>query len=431
VLLPRHEESRLDRKNIRRRLLRFTLRGLTQDPELKIVRTFDVVITCNYSPWSRYTGGGQKSAHMLASAMAREGKKVCVVFSKSPWERVPIPRNLPYTVRWAFFFGIRSGVSSPLRFLNGIAYLRTVRGLCGPDTLVIGNGDEASLLHRIVERGLFIYASRNTYEDFLSGSDWSRSRIWLRVFCKEPRYVAVAMAARHADFTVTTSGFSRTQLIRSFGVSAALSHVIPNGLDPAFIMTGFKESGQKGIVYFGRLARNKGVDHALAAFLRLPASTRAEHPFTIVGSGPLKSELLRMIDAAGAQDEVRFTGWLPGCLLAETIVSHRLALLPSMEESFGNAIIEALATGQNLVTTNACSIPEVAGPYGTLIAPGDIEAMAKAVQIELLRTRSDEDIAEQRRHFRERFSWNATARMYLQLGASAAPPVTEPVVIGS
>ncbi|MEO7957344.1 MAG: glycosyltransferase family 4 protein [Fibrobacteria bacterium] len=398
---------------------------------MNIARTFDIVITCNYSPWSRYKGGGQKSAHMLASALSREGKKVCVVFSKSPWETVPVPNSLPYTVRWAFFFGIRSGVSSPLRFLNGLSYLRTVRGLCRSDTLVIGNGDEASLLHRIADRGLFVYASRNTYEDFLNGSDWKRSRTWLRIFFKEPRYVAVAMAARTADHTVTTSGFSRTQLVRSFGVSPARSAVIPNGLDPAFIMTGFKETGQKGIVYFGRLARNKGVDHALAAFLRLPAATRREHPFTIVGSGPLKGELLRMIQAAGAEDEVRFTAWLPSRLLAETIVAHRVALLPSLEESFGNAIIETLATGQSLVTTNACSIPEVAHPFGVLVSPGDLDAMVKALQIELVRSRSDGEIAEQRRHFRERFSWNATARMYLQLGAPASAPVTQAVAVGT
>ena len=37
---------------------------------------YDVIMTCNYSPWSAYSGGGQKSVHMLATAMSRQGMKV-------------------------------------------------------------------------------------------------------------------------------------------------------------------------------------------------------------------------------------------------------------------------------------------------------------------------------------------------------------------
>src|SRR4051812_45995298 len=65
--------------------------GLHPDRLLHKNPQYDVVITCNYSPWSRYKGGAQKSVHMLASSLADEGKRVCVVYSKVPWETVPVP----------------------------------------------------------------------------------------------------------------------------------------------------------------------------------------------------------------------------------------------------------------------------------------------------------------------------------------------------
>lgn len=390
---------------------------------------FDVVITCNYSPWSRYRGGAQKSVHMLASAMAEEGKRVCVVYSKVPWEKVPLPPDLPYQVRWAFFVGIRPSVSSPLRFLNGLPFLFKVRPLCGPDTLLIGNGDEASLLGRIRTRRLLVFGSRNTYDDFLVGCDWNRPSTWLRILAKEPRYVAVALAARSADVSTCTSGFSLEQLRVCFGIPRARAAVIPNGLDPLFFETAFREAGQKGVLFFGRLAANKGAHHALEAFLRLPREARRAHPLTFAGDGPLKEKLERMAREAGAQEEVKFSGWLSSRQLADAITGCRLVLLPSLEESFGNAILETLATGQNLISTTACAIPEVAGAYGSLVGAGDVAALAEALGRELARVRGEAEIAEQRRHFLDRFSWRASGRQYLNLtGPAALTPAPAPAV---
>lgn len=378
---------------------------------------FDVVITCNYSPWSRYKGGAQKSVHMLASAMAAEGKRVCVVFSKVPWENIPLPPDLPYSVRWAFFIAVRPGVSSPLRFLNGLPFLLTARGLCGPETLIIGNGDEASLLSLIRSRRLLAFGSRNTYDDFLDDVDWTKASTWLRILFKEPRYVAVALAARGADVSTCTSGFSLEQLRRCFGIPSTRAAVIPNGLDPLFFRTAYKESGQKGVLFFGRLAANKGAHHALEAFLRLSPEVRRAHPLIYAGDGPLKQKLQNAARDAGAEKEVIFSGWLSSRQLADAIISCRLVLLPSLEESFGNAILETLATGQNLISTTACAIPEVAGSYGTLVGSGDVAAMAGAMGRELARVRSDADIAAQRRYFQDRFSWRTSALLYLELDA--------------
>ncbi|MBW8887263.1 MAG: glycosyltransferase family 4 protein [Fibrobacteres bacterium] len=357
---------------------------------------------------------------MLASAFARAGRRVCVVYSKSPWEKVPVPAALPYAVRWAWFVGISPGISSPFRFLNGFTYLLAVRGLIGPGTLVIGNGDESSLLWLIRPRGRLIFSSRNTWDTWLKGRDWTRPSTWLRALFKEPRDAAAVLAARRADKVVCTSSFSLAQACDCFGIPAHRAMVIPNGLDPSFQGVAFQESGQRGVLFFGRLAANKGAAHALEAWLRLPEALRLTHPLTFVGDGPLQARLQRQAAEAGAGAQVRFAGWLAGPELAEAIVGHRLVALPSLEESFGNAILETLATGQELVSTTACSIPEIAGPFGILVPAGDIAQLAAGMERGLGRIRDAQEIARQRRYFLDRFSWDQVAQAYLSVAEGAA-----------
>src|SRR5437879_13705296 len=86
-----------------------------------------IVFTCNYSPWSRYSGGGQRSTHDLASALARRGHDVTVVFTKTPWELVHPPRSLPYRLRWATLPDYQSRARAPLRVLSAWTVANVVR----------------------------------------------------------------------------------------------------------------------------------------------------------------------------------------------------------------------------------------------------------------------------------------------------------------
>ena len=78
-------------------------------------RAYDVIMTCNYSPWSAYSGGGQKSVHMLATAMAKQGLRVAVVYSKGIGEKIKSHPAPAYDVHWAGFFAFKPSISSPLR----------------------------------------------------------------------------------------------------------------------------------------------------------------------------------------------------------------------------------------------------------------------------------------------------------------------------
>jgi glycosyltransferase involved in cell wall biosynthesis len=373
---------------------------------------YDVILTCNYSPWSRYSGGGQKSVHMLAGEMARQGLKVAAVYSKAPWESIAPHAETIYDERWAGFFAVRPGVSSPLRFLNGILFYFKVRSLSSRKTVLHGNGDEASLLWLIRDKRKFVYTNRYPeFPAFLSGRDWCRARTWMAIFFREPRFVAMAMGLRNAHKVTVTSRYSLVEARKAFGLDPARMAVVHNGVDPVFLEMPMEAREGKGVLFFGRLTRAKGPDLALEAYARLPADLRKAHPLRFIGVGPIRAELETRIKALGLA-QVEFLGWKTGADLARAIVSSGAVCLPSREESFGNSVVEALALGQILVSTRAGSIPEVAGPWGNLVPSDDSAALADRLDKELRKGIAWMERCGQREFIRARYSWGRSSLCY-------------------
>jgi glycosyltransferase involved in cell wall biosynthesis len=378
---------------------------------------YDVIMTCNYSPWSAYSGGGQKSVHMLATAMVKQGLRVAAVYSKGPWENVRARPETAYDVHWAGFFAFKPTISSPLRFLNGILFWRKVRALSSSRTVIHANGDEASLFSLIPNKARFIYTNR--YPEFPGfmlqggGRDWTRIGTWFSVLFKEPRFVAIAMGLRSADAVGVTSEHSRSQVARAFGKAPASLTVVPNGIDPDFLELPLENGAGQGVLFFGRLTRAKGADLALEAYARLPAELKQRHPLKFIGNGPIRKELEERARELGV--EAAFPGWAAGRALAKAILDAKAVCLPSREESFGNAVVETLALGQGLVSTTAGSIPEVAGPWGRLVPSEDVEALAKALEAELRSVPEWPQRHRQREYVRSRYSWGRAALRYRAL----------------
>lgn len=397
---------------------------------------YDVILTCNYSPWSSYRGGGQKSTHMIASALAAQGLRVCVVYSKGIFERIVVPENLPYDIRWALFIAVKPGISSPLRFLNGIPFFFTVRALSTSRTVLHGNGDEAALLGWIKNKKRFVYSHRYpAFPEFMHRTRWETWRTRLSVLFREPRFSAIAMALRGADVVACTSRSSAATLDVCFQVPRDKVRVIPNGIDPAFLDVALSGPAAHGVVYYGRLTQAKGVDILLRAYAALPLSLRLGHPLTIIGDGPYAEELRALADtlglkavvestlrrhalegrddgAAGSATGIRWIPWLDSPVLALALAAHRVAALPSREESFGNTMLETLATGTTLVTARAGSIPEVVGDQAVLVAPDDVDGLRDALAQALAAPHDPARALARREYVRARYSWAKTAEMY-------------------
>lgn len=122
--------------------------------------------------------------------------------------------------------------------------------------------------------------------------------------------------------------------------------------------------------YVGRVAREKGVEDALAA------AARARVPLEVIGDGPLRALLQRRYPATP------FHGWCPPPVLAQRLARARAVLMPThYPEPFGLVAAEAALSGLPVVVSASALLADelVAHGIGWACAPRDVDALAGAL----------------------------------------------------
>ncbi|MEX2573350.1 MAG: glycosyltransferase family 4 protein [Balneolaceae bacterium] len=345
-----------------------------------------VIFTVNYSPWSPYSGGGQRSTHYLASAMAEKGHDVHVIYSKSPLETIGVPADLPYRVHWATLYSFRSRREIFLRPLTAFPVNRIVERLCrsSPVPVVVhAGGEEAAQLYRIRDRLSFILIATPRYSGYpgvikswhslgFAGKAGALLRHW--------KYYAQGAVLRQADRVCPPSRWAAGMVAQTYAVDPENVQAVPNGVPPEFLSYRKKEyAASGGILFFGRLSKDKGVDLLLQAYKQLG---EPKPDLFIAGRGEEKKQLVRLCSACGIEKKVNFLPWLSHDELGGHLMSARLCILPSRVENYSLAVLSALAVGVPTISTTAGGTPEIIrhGETGYLVEPGHCGELASAIR---------------------------------------------------
>jgi glycosyltransferase involved in cell wall biosynthesis len=185
---------------------------------------------------------------------------------------------------------------------------------------------------------------------------------------------------------ITETDYAAQFLRERFPERAGRVHRIYNGLD-------FSEFGRADfssvpplIVAVGRLIPKKGFSDLIRA-CELLAEHGKSFRCEIIGEGLIENELRGQIDELCLQDKVVLTGAKPQSQLRRRLAAANVFVLPSVIDPEGGmdnlptVIMEAMATGLPVVSTNIGGIPEmvIENETGFLVQPGDGVAMADAI----------------------------------------------------
>lgn len=229
---------------------------------------------------------------------------------------------------------------------------------------------------------------------------------------------------RHADAIIANSGGVAQNLI-ALGLNANRITSIPNGVDygwiadqagepPSWVRPG--PNRRPTIITIGRLVPQKDQACLLRAFALV--ATRVDADLVIVGTGPELATLRQLARQYAIEDRVHFAGHQsnPYPLLARA----DLFVLSSRFEGMPNVLIEALACGLPVVSTDCPSGPReilADGAHGQLVPVGDADRLARAMERAL---KSPSEPERQRRRARA-FDVADIARRYVDI---ILPPVT-------
>jgi glycosyltransferase involved in cell wall biosynthesis len=169
------------------------------------------------------------------------------------------------------------------------------------------------------------------------------------------------------------------------GIPAERLHILPRGLDtklfePAkrdrsfWTARGLRE-GETGMLFVGRVSKEKNLDLLVAATRRLAEQGTPLRPL-IVGDGPYMAEMKRLLGDA------IFTGYLGGEDLARAYASADFFAFPSTTDTFGNVILEAQACGIPVIVSDIGGPRDLVehGIDGFITKANDAEDLAKAIR---------------------------------------------------
>jgi glycosyltransferase involved in cell wall biosynthesis len=196
----------------------------------------------------------------------------------------------------------------------------------------------------------------------------------LRYSDRAKRRLQARFLRRHVNIVGANSNHTADTLCRIYGIDRRKVAVVYNGVPHSG--DGLRRHGDGGkdevhVAFVGRLAEVKRVDRLIGAVAR--ARLRESLDVSIIGGGPLESELRSLVAAHGLERRVCFLGYRSD--VASLLTDVDVLVLPSEGDAFGLAIVEACARGAlPIVFSDGGGVLETLPPDGIVVE--DVEGLA-------------------------------------------------------
>lgn len=223
-------------------------------------------------------------------------------------------------------------------------------------------------------------------------------------------------ALRRARAVVCVSPAEQARLTARFGLPAAATTVIPNGVDlGAVARERPAPRDPRLLLAVGRLESYKRADRAIAALAALPSDYR----LVIVGEGPRRAALLAQAHSLGVAERVHLAGAVDDATLADWYRRAAVALNMSEAEAFGITVLEALARGCRVVSSAIPAFCDLARSFPAQITPVPADSPAAVAAAVLAAAQSPAPAAADL----SAFSWDSVVERLLALyeGLSEQP----------
>lgn len=192
------------------------------------------------------------------------------------------------------------------------------------------------------------------------------------------------------DHIVTDSEAIRKEVIEYFSWPASRITAVHLGVDPAFrprtddalraVLRNYDLTVGEYTLCVSTLEPRKRIESLLTSYEMIPAALRGRYPLVIAGdSGWLNEEIHVLLRKGEDAGWVRDLGFVPGEDLPSLYAGARAFCYPSIYEGFGLPVLEAMASGVPVLTSNRSSLPEVAGGAACLVDPDDVDEMIQGL----------------------------------------------------
>ncbi len=202
---------------------------------------------------------------------------------------------------------------------------------------------------------------------------------------KGVQYRMKLRSIRQADAIITDSKNTCKDVIKHIKVAPSKIHPVYLGLDSDFLVHKCINQKNRGnyILYYGGVEINKNLTRLLFAFKNMKHKNGLK--LVLVGNQLLDKKkretrhIMSKIREYGLDGEIQIIGFLPKQKLIDILQNALVFVYPSYYEGFGLPVLEAMAAGTPVVTSNTSSLPEIANDAALLVNPYEPNEIAFAI----------------------------------------------------
>ena len=224
---------------------------------------------------------------------------------------------------------------------------------------------------------------------------------------------------RHYDRIIVNSETTKKDLMAHFRVPEERIFTSLLGKDERFMKSedparnnGIRDKyglPESYILFVGTLEPRKNITRLLSAYARSKA--RVGLKLVIAGkTGWLYEEVFETVARLNLRERVIFTGFVDDDDLPSIYSMARVFVFPSLYEGFGLPVLEAMACGVPVITSDVSSMVEVAGEAAVLVDPLNVESLAENIDEVALNDATYDRLCRASASQAEKFTWEKTAR---------------------
>jgi glycosyltransferase involved in cell wall biosynthesis len=234
--------------------------------------------------------------------------------------------------------------------------------------------------------------------------------------------LSLAMSVGKIDRIIAVSNFTKNELMREFRMPSSAISVVYEGVDPSFRRVDNcgsvlnKYGLERGyILYVGTIEPRKNLETAMKAFYKLKRMNICRK-FVLAGARGWKlTGFYKTIRELHLFEDIRILGSIAQSDLPALYSGSALFVYPSIYEGFGLPVLEAMACGTPVLTSNSSSLPEVVGDAAAIVSPLDVDGMASAMREILTDDGLAREMAKMGIRRSQQFSWDETARKTIRV----------------
>lgn len=232
------------------------------------------------------------------------------------------------------------------------------------------------------------------------------------------------------DRIIAVSQNTKTDLMDYFKVDGRKIRVVYSGvtdryrqrLAPAEIAARQKEYGidRPYLLFVGNPKPHKNLDNVVKAYAKAREIYDFDADLVCVGDREgMEFKIRQRAEQAGLTDRIRLVGHVPDEALPALYQGATLFVFPTLYEGFGLPVIEAMASGVPVITSNTSALREIAEGYGHLVNPLDVDEIAKAIAQCMADREHREALVKLGLKRADDFQWSRTAEKTLEIYLAA------------